>query len=279
MAAGLCLGAGSQMIFPVFALQGGMEIQNIDEISYLKPGEKVQAETGPYVYRGIELDGRCLFISSNPDVLAADENGELNALQEGYSIVTVRFDLSEKGKETWAKNFPDEPVECSNSFYEIGVYVSDNPFIYRLYNPNSGEHFYTDSMQERNFLRAAGWSAEGLGWNGLTAEDEQAKPVYRLYNPNAGDHHYTTDTHEKEMLVKAGWKDEGISFLASFEKGDPVYRLYNPNAQAGAHHFTLSEKEYEALGKEGWVKEGIAWYAQDLYDPSQTGSMTPDVLQ
>ena len=36
--------------------------------------------------------------------------------------------------------------------------------MYRLYNPNSGEHFYTASVSERNNLYDLGWHYEGVGW-------------------------------------------------------------------------------------------------------------------
>ena len=39
--------------------------------------------------------------------------------------------------------------------------------MYRLYNPNSGEHFYTASTNERDELLAAGWHDEGIAWYGV----------------------------------------------------------------------------------------------------------------
>lgn len=38
--------------------------------------------------------------------------------------------------------------------------------MYRLYNPNSGEHFYTGSAEERAMLVEAGWHYEDIGWFG-----------------------------------------------------------------------------------------------------------------
>lgn len=72
--------------------------------------------------------------------------------------------------------------------------------MHRLYNPNSGEHFYTQNVAEKNNLVKHGWKYEGIGWNGPTS----GNPVYRLYNPNAGDHHYTLNSYEKDNLVKKG---------------------------------------------------------------------------
>jgi len=129
--------------------------------------------------------------------------------------------------------------------------------MYRLYNPNSGEHFYTADSNERSVLVKAGWKYEGTAW---TAPAESSAPVYRLYNPNAGDHHYTTDAKEAAALVGYGWRNEGIGWYSDENKGQVLYRLYNPNAKSGAHHYTTSSSEKDALVKIGWKYEGLAWY-------------------
>lgn len=131
--------------------------------------------------------------------------------------------------------------------------------MYRLYNPNSGEHFYTASTGERDGLKKLGWRDEGTGW---IAPVKSNTPVYRLYNPNAGDHHYTTSVKERNDLKKAGWRDEGIGWYSAENAGKkPLYREYNPNAIAGAHNYTLSKAENDQLVKLGWRGEGYAWYA------------------
>lgn len=130
----------------------------------------------------------------------------------------------------------------------------------RLYNPNSGEHFYTLSQTERDDLVLAGWKEEGTAWK---APKESNVPVYRLYNPNSGDHHYTVSASEQQNLIKAGWRDEGIGWYALPDPGAPVFRLYNPNAKSGAHHYTLSAAERDNLIQAGWRDEGIGWYAME----------------
>jgi len=130
--------------------------------------------------------------------------------------------------------------------------------MYRMYNPNSGEHFYTADLSEANGLSAAGWNYEGVAWYA----PETGSPVYRLYNPNAGDHHYTTNWAEKNMLASLGWKDEGIGWYSS-ESGTALLRLYNPNATgAGAHHYTTDTSEKNNLISNGWKDEGVGWYGR-----------------
>ena len=36
--------------------------------------------------------------------------------------------------------------------------------MFRMYNPNSGEHFYTGNQAERDTLVQAGWKYEGIGF-------------------------------------------------------------------------------------------------------------------
>ena len=128
--------------------------------------------------------------------------------------------------------------------------------MYRLYNPNSGEHFYTANTLERDSVKRAGWKDEGVGWYAPTSGD----PVYRVYNPNAGDHHYTLHRSERDHLIKVGWKSEGIGWYSDKNKTIPLYRAYNPNAKAGSHNYTVSKAEQDHLIKVGWKNENIAWY-------------------
>ncbi len=129
--------------------------------------------------------------------------------------------------------------------------------MYRLYNPNSGEHFYTADSNEKKYLDAIGWNYEGTAW---TAPVSSGSPVYRMYNPNAGDHHYTTNAAERDMLRNAGWNYEGIGWYSADSQTTPLYRLYNPNAIAGAHHYTTNAAEKDMLASIGWRYEGLAWY-------------------
>ncbi|MDO4537213.1 MAG: hypothetical protein Q4B54_03545 [Coriobacteriales bacterium] len=146
----------------------------------------------------------------------------------------------------------EEPLSTSSSD-EATSYIQ----IWRLYNPNSGEHFYTWNAGERDLLIKAGWSDEGKGWK---ASKISLTPVYRLYNPNGGDHHYTTSAGERDLLIEAGWRYEGIGWYSDDAKGVAVHRLYNPNAATGAHHFTTSGGERDLLVKAGWNYENIGWY-------------------
>lgn len=161
----------------------------------------------------------------------------------GYYVVVTATDAA------------DNTAQATSN--EVYAYYNCQP-MYRLYNPNSGEHFYTASSFERDVLDNIGWTYEGMGW----LAPYGGAPVYRLYNPNAGDHHYTMSVYERDSLIDAGWDYEGIGWSsANEETGVPLLREYNPNAVTGTHNYTTSQHEHDYLVSIGWNDEGIAWYA------------------
>ena len=168
-------------------------------------------------------------------------SGQTSATKQGtYRVnVTGRRNLTGTASNTWSITG-----------------VASN-VMYRLYNPNSGEHFYTANRGERDATVAAGWNYEGHGWNAPVTSNT---PVYRLYNANVGDHHYTPSKNERDTLLKIGWKDEGIGWYSDDAKGVPLYRQYNPNAVTGTHNYTTSKSENDTLASLGWKPEGIGWY-------------------
>ena len=142
---------------------------------------------------------------------------------------------------------PDAPLTAQSA---------DTATMYRLYNPNSGEHFYTASPVERQAVIDAGWDDEGEGWTAPT----EGVQVYRLYNSFAGEHHYTTSAEERDMLVGAGWTWEEGGWYSDANQAVALYRAYNPNAFANNHHYTTDWGEFETLLSLGWRDEGVGWH-------------------
>ncbi len=156
----------------------------------------------------------------------------------------------------WAQDYSGNMVpQISSSLYLDKA--NANQVVYRLYNPNSGEHFYTLDYSESSYLDSIGWNYEGIAWTAPPT----GNPVYRVYNPNAGDHHYTMSYDEAMWLTSLGWRYEGIGWYSDTNQTTNVYRVYNPNATgAGAHHFTMNYEEATWLTSLGWRYEGIGWY-------------------
>ena len=201
-------------------------------------------------------------VDGNEDVVSTVDYGEPVAkpddpVREGYDFAgwytdeacTVAYDFA-------------APVEGDMTLY---AKWNQTVAMYRLYNPYTGEHFYTSSAFERDSLVSVGWESEGEGWVAPSA----GAPVYRLYNPyvEGGDHHYTLSVVERDSLVEAGWEYEGVGwYSASDEDGNaikgavPIYRQYNPYATTGTHNYTTSEVERDSLLAAGWNDEDVAWY-------------------
>lgn len=167
-------------------------------------------------------------------------------------------------------------VVALGSFAILGLgsqaFAAQSETMHRLYNPNSGEHFYTSSEVEKNDLVGRGWQYENEGWKAPTSGDA----VYRLYNPIAGEHHYTLSAPERDMLVGAGWNDEGTGWYSDPAQGVPLYRVYNPNEYANNHHYTTSTVERDHLLGLGWRDEGISWYGVNPGTTTNPSDPTPD---
>lgn len=130
--------------------------------------------------------------------------------------------------------------------------------VYRLYNGNTGEHFYTLSSGESDHLQDVGWSYEGIGWY----SPKTGKPIYRVYNPNAqgGDHYYTASKGEANHLVSLGWRWDNNGKPVFYSGGKVnLYVEYNPNAQSGSHNYTTSKNEHNHLLSIGWQFGAVAW--------------------
>lgn len=155
-------------------------------------------------------------------------------------------------------NWDNAPLE-KEDYTQGNSSLSNGMPIFRIYNPRTGEHFYTQNFEEMITLSfKSNWILEGIGWNAPLKSDD---PVYRVYNPNTGDHHFTTDRLEKDTLVCLGWKDEGIAWYSDDNKSIALYRQYNPNATIGSHNYTTSLEEHNTLVQQhGWMDEKIAWY-------------------
>ncbi|WP_323089054.1 hypothetical protein [Allobaculum sp. JKK-2023] len=235
-----------------------------------------------------------LDLSANTKLEDIKVSPQMDYIAEDYDSVNLadNFDNFKAKKYTFGGGdaTPDADVdgvvnEITGNFYytyatgkgdpmEVAI-VRANP-MNRLYNPNSGEHFYTKDLNEKDVLVDLGWHDEGIGW--VAPANVTNVPVFRLYNPNAGDHHYTTSSVERDSLVNVGWKYEGIGWYSytggttyTYATGDgntatidsvAVLRQYNPNARAaGAHNYTVNRAENDFLVSVGWLFEGRAWDA------------------
>lgn len=182
--------------------------------------------------------------SSNPGICSVNPKGVVTGQSFGTATITATLPSGRSLTHEWTVSEPAQSM-------------------YRLYNPNSGEHFYTGSTVERDALKDVGWNYEGVGW---VAPLKSNTPVYRLYSGT--DHHYCTSEVERNSLLDAGWKDEGIGWYSDDEHRVSLYRQFNPNVDPGApsnnsgsHNYTTSRDEHSSLVANGWRDEGVGWHA------------------
>ncbi|MCR5583545.1 MAG: hypothetical protein K6F70_08100 [Eggerthellaceae bacterium] len=236
--------------------------------------KKLQMEDGSFAYASCELgwdpslvDSTSIAVAAlsawNVDVTDGSFVTSNGSTPLGYLVASANSSLDRIETQY------GEEMSASSVFLALATVKANadqgallNPLdvkysMFRLYNPNSGEHFYTKSPSERENVVKAGWTYEGCGW---VSPDSSSAPVYRLYNPNGGDHHYTVSVEERDWLVGLGWRYEGIGWYSDTNETIPVYRQYNPNADTGSHNFTTSAEERDGLVALGWHDESIAWY-------------------
>ena len=121
--------------------------------------------------------------------------------------------------------------------------------MYRLYNPNSGEHF-TASGGERDYLVRVGWSPRAPAGRrrrptprSPALQPQRGRPPLHLAGASA-------------TTCSVGWRTG--SLVLERHRGRPPLPPVQPNAKAGAHNHTTSKAENDYLVRVGWNAEGLA---------------------
>ena len=135
--------------------------------------------------------------------------------------------------------------------------------LYRVYNPNNGDHYFTTDKNEYEALVAMGWQAEGVRYqvvniNVNVTDDDANKDrlhafgteIWSVYNPNTGEH-LLTEEGEADALAQVGWIKEDPKFYTVQNGSESVVRVYNPNTNGPAHLYT-DASEANGLAKIGW---------------------------
>ncbi|EOD7437832.1 C39 family peptidase [Enterococcus faecium] len=194
-----------------------------------------------------EVGNNSTYDTTQQTVTSNSSNEEQTAIVNGEQV-KLEAPVKEGQSEAEATQAPKEELQQGQMSRSARSTVKTIP-MYRMYNPNSGEHFYTQDTGERDNLRRIGWQAPTSG-----------DPVYRLYNRYNGEHFYTLNAKERDNITKYGWKYEGIGWYSyTGSNGIAVSRLYNK--RVNWHHYTLDQNEKNIITKQGWNYEGVGWYA------------------
>lgn len=130
--------------------------------------------------------------------------------------------------------------------------------LYRYWNRNVTDHFYTTNWSELGSGRY-GWNFESIQCYVFNGQQPGTLPLYRYWNPTIGDHFYTTNWAELGA-GRYGWRYEGTQCYVrgSAQAGAvPLYRYWNPTV--GDHFYTTNWGELGA-GRYGWRYEGVQCY-------------------
>lgn len=148
-----------------------------------------------------------------------------------------------------------EPADADNSAFQV----------YRFYNTQTGSHFFTTSLAERNSVIE---TLDNLSYEGNSFDsnvtDVNGTAVFRFFNLANNVHFYTANADEAAGLRQnAGFRDEGISYYASNDAsngGTELYRFFN--TQNGSHFYTVSATERDnIIGTLGHYNyEGVAFF-------------------
>ncbi|MCB2187319.1 MAG: hypothetical protein KQJ78_12930 [Deltaproteobacteria bacterium] len=135
-----------------------------------------------------------------------------------------------------AAGYQNESTQPSKLFYMSAEQAPGTVALHRLYNPNSGRHYYTKSNAERDALVAAGWNFErdeGYLFTSADAAPADATEVFHLYHPTIGTHLYTKSASEAAWVVanippwqqhtSLGWAYNSLTVGARYAaEDDPV---------------------------------------------------------
>lgn len=135
------------------------------------------------------------------------------------------------------------------SFNNRGKPTSVN--VYRLYNRNTSDHYFTIDVIERNTLISHGWVDEGVAFS---VTSDASIPVYSYYNSKTGCHVFSTNDSEKDTLIAKGYEYEKERFKLDSDGNVNIYRLRNKSNDK--YHLTIDLDEYSRLTRSGWVDAG-----------------------
>ncbi|MCB2188334.1 MAG: hypothetical protein KQJ78_18090 [Deltaproteobacteria bacterium] len=226
----------------------------------------------------VSADGRYVaFNSENANLVSGDNNNQTDVFLRDRQTATTRLvsratdgtqsngynnsaDISADGStvvfDSTATNLAPDDTDGFADIYAVSPLVGNQLLMYRAYNADTLDHFFTTRAREFANAVATGYEDESTGVERrLFQVTDQALHgahlLHRLYNPYAGLHYYTFSDAERDNLMALGWlfeRDEGYIFT-SLDVAPPqaieIYHLYN--TAVGVHLFTANAAEVAAV--------------------------------
>ena len=146
----------------------------------------------------------------------------------------------------------------------IAAYVFNTPVredlvpLYRSYNQNINDHFYTTNEDEWNDAAEyyPPWVKEGIAAYVFNTHVEGTVPLYRSWS--GSDHFYTTNMSEHVDFNNNGYVDEGVAAYVydPLVEPTPLYRSWS----GSDHFYTTDMSEHVDFNNNDYIDEGIAAY-------------------
>ncbi len=149
-----------------------------------------------------------------------------SALQPWPNSPVYRFWSSAKQGHFFTSSLPEkESILASDaswsyegvafSAYTNNTTVNATP-IYRFWSNAKQHHFYTASLEEKNFVIAndPSWAYESIAYYAYATEMPSTTPVYRFWSDKKQGHFFTTNAAEKASIIAndRSWAYEGIAW-------------------------------------------------------------------
>lgn len=212
------------------------------------------------------------FASFLVDVDVPPGNGETFSTTEILTVLTNAInDISDAQYQALAETnggtlpSSDLNLMIETAANQLSTALSDlagpEGAVYRFYNSESGAHFFTTSVEERDDIAA---NLPHMTLEGPTfitdASSGTGTALHRFYNTVTDAHFFTTSEDEKDY-VEASFPQfsyEGVAmYVYTQETGSNdqgVFRLYNE--ETGTHLFTASQAEADTVQNIlGWKLE------------------------
>ena len=213
--------------------------------------------------------------SDRLDLTAPDENAlQINDSGLGVRVTGVADingdrldDIIFQDLEGGAAEADRTRIVFGNSDFSSDENNLDTP-VYRFFNQNTGVHFYTANVEERNAVQELNnYIFEGASYQSADPVTGNPEPsaVYRFLNQDTGVHLYTISEVERDVTQELdNFSFEGEAFFAYPTEVDgsiPIYRFFN--TLTGAHFYTPSamERDNVEANLPDFQSEGIAYYA------------------
>jgi uncharacterized protein (DUF1800 family) len=156
---------------------------------------------------------------------------------------------------------------CALFAAAVGAQTGTSP-VFRFFNQQTGTHFYTIVVAERDHVIATypQFAYEGAAFAAFAQPAAGAQPVFRFFNSSTGTHFYTISPSERDHVI-ATWPQfafEGPAYYAMPTAGADgrieLYRFFN--AKTGAHFYTSSTAERDQVRATlpQFQYEGVVFY-------------------